>query len=182
MWPVPSGNSPDRVAAPRIPTQNTTTMIAKKLKDYLDSFGVKYVTVTHSLAFTAHEVAVSAHVPDQEMAKTVIVNVKGELAMAVLPASYHIDFHRLMDSLKTGNMYLATEAEFKNRFPDCEIGAMPPFGNLYGMKTYVSQSLTEDEQITFNAGSHSEAITMSYADYARLVAPIVVSFTDRPRD
>jgi Ala-tRNA(Pro) deacylase len=87
-----------------------------------------------------------------------------------------------MDSLKTGNMYLATEAEFKNRFPDCEIGAMPPFGNLYGMKTYVSQSLTEDEQITFNAGSHSEAITMSYADYARLVAPIVVSFTDRPRD
>ena len=182
MWPVPPGIPPDGSPSPGFQPKNTTTMIAKKLKDYLDSFGVKYVTVTHSLAFTAHEVAVSAHVPDQEMAKTVIVNVKGELAMAVLPASYHIDFHRLMDSLKTSDMYLATEEEFKNRFPDCEIGAMPPFGNLYGMKTYVSKSLTEDEQITFNAGNHSEAITMTYADYERLVAPIVTSFTDRPRD
>jgi len=157
-------------------------MIAKKLKDYLDSYGVRYVTVTHSPAFTAHEVAASAHVPDKELAKTVIVSVKGELAMAVLPASYHIDFHRLMDSLRTGDMYLATEAEFKARFPDCELGAMPPFGNLYGMKTYVSKSLTEDEQITFNAGNHSEAITMDYADYARLVIPVVTSFSDRPRD
>ena len=157
-------------------------MIAKKLKDFLDSYGVKYVAITHSPAFSAHEVAVSVHVPDQEMAKTVIVNVKGELAMAVLPANYHIDFHRLMDSLHTGDMYLATESEFKARFPDCELGAMPPFGNLYGMKTYVSKSLTEDEQITFNAGTHSECITMTYADYSRLVAPIVTSFSDRPRE
>lgn len=157
-------------------------MIAKKLKDYLDSYDVKYVTVTHSNAFTAHEVAMSAHVPDKEVAKTVIVNVKGELAMAVLPASYHIDFHRLMDSLRTSNMYLATEQEFQTRFPDCEVGAMPPFGNLYGMKTFVSQSLAEDESITFNAGSHQEAITMKFADYARLVIPVITSFTDRPRE
>jgi Ala-tRNA(Pro) deacylase len=138
--------------------------------------------VTHSPAFSAHEVAVSVHVPDKEMAKTVIVSVKGELAMAVLPASYHIDFHRLMDALHTGDMYLASEAEFRNRFPDCELGAMPPFGNLYGMKTYVASSLAEDEQITFNAGTHSECITMAYKDYERLAVPIITSFTDRPRD
>lgn len=157
-------------------------MIAKKLKDFLDSYGVKYVTVTHSPGFTAHEVALAAHVADKEVAKTVIVSVKGELAMAVLPASFHIDFHRLMDALRTSDMYLATEEEFQVRFPDCEVGGMPPFGNLYGMKTYVAKSLAEDEKITFNAGSHSEAITMDFADYARLVAPVITSFTDRPRE
>ncbi len=156
-------------------------MIAKKLKDFLDSYQVKYVTVQHSPAFSAQEVAASVHVPGKEMAKTVIVNVKGELAMAVLPASYHIDFHRLMDALRTINMYLATEEEFQSRFPDCELGAMPPFGNLYGMKTYVSKSLSEDRQITFQAGNHSVAITMDWQDYQRLVSPTIVPFTDRPR-
>ena len=109
------------------------------------------MAVQHSPAFSAQEVAASVHVPGKEMAKTVIVNVKGELAMAVLPANYHIDFHRLMDALRTSDMYLATEEEFQNRFPDCELGAMPPFGNLYGMKTYVALSLAEDDQITFEA-------------------------------
>ena len=156
-------------------------MIAKKLKDFLDSYGVKYVAVQHSPAFSAQEVAASVHVPGQEMAKTVIVNVKGELAMAVLPANYHIDFHRLMDALRTSDMYLATEEEFQNRFPDCELGAMPPFGNLYGMKTYVAVALSEDEKITFEAGSHSEVITLDWADFERLVSPTIVSFTDRPR-
>lgn len=157
-------------------------MIAKKLKDFLDSYQVKYVTTTHSPAYSAHDLASTTHHAEREVAKTVIVNVKGELAMAVLPASYHIDFHRLMDALHTGDMYLAPEEEFKDRFPDCEVGAMPPFGNLYGMKTYVSQSLTEDKEITFHAGTLSESITMAYEDYNRLVAPIVTSFTDRPRD
>jgi Ala-tRNA(Pro) deacylase len=157
-------------------------MIAKKLKDFLDSYQVKYVSVQHSPAYSAQEVAALVHVPGREMAKTVIVNVKGELAMAVLPANYHIDFHRLMDALRTSDMYLATEEEFQSRFPDCELGAMPPFGNLYGMKTYVSQSLAEDEQITFEAGSHSEVISMSWSDYQRLVSPTIVSFTDRPRE
>jgi Ala-tRNA(Pro) deacylase len=156
-------------------------MIAKKLKDFLDSYDVKYVAVQHSPAFSTQEVAALVHVPGKEMAKTVIVNVKGELAMAVLPANFHIDFHRLMDALRTSDMYLATEEEFQNRFPDCELGAMPPFGNLYGMKTYVSHSLAEDEQITFEAGSHSEVITLDWADFERLVSPTIVSFTDRPR-
>ncbi len=157
-------------------------MIAKKLKDYLDSFDVKYVAVTHSPAFSAQEVAASVHVPGKEMAKTVIVNIKGQLAMTVLPANYHVDFHRLMDALQTSDMYLATEEEFNARFPDCELGAMPPFGNLYGMKTFASWSLSQDEKITFNAGNHSEVITMSWADYERLVVPTIISFSDRPRD
>jgi Ala-tRNA(Pro) deacylase len=156
-------------------------MIAKKLKDFLDSYQVKYVAIQHSPAYSAQEVAASVHVPGKEMAKTVIVNVKGELAMAVLPAKYHIDFHRLMDALRTSDMYLATEEEFQNRFPDCELGAMPPFGNLYGMKTYVSHSLAEDEHITFEAGNHAEVITLSWNDYQHLVSPTIVSFTDRPR-
>jgi len=111
----------------------------------------------------------------------VIVNVKGDLAMAVLPATYHVDFHRLMDALRTSDMYLATEEEFQNRFPDCELGAMPPFGNLYGMKTYVSQSLAADEQIHFEAGNHSETISLNWDDYERLVHPTIVPFTTRPR-
>jgi len=157
-------------------------MIAKKLKDYLDSFDVKYVAVTHSPAFSAQEVAALVHVPGKEMAKTVIVNIKGQLAMTVLPANYHVDFHRLMDALQTSDMYLATEEEFNARFPDCELGAMPPFGNLYGMKTFASKSLSEDEKITFNAGNHSEVITMKWSDYERLVVPTIISFSDRPRD
>ena len=156
-------------------------MIAKKLKDFLDSYGVKYVGVQHSPAFSAQEVAALVHVPGQEMAKTVIVNVKGELAMAVLPANFHIDFHRLMDALRTSDMYLATEEEFQSRFPDCELGAMPPFGNLYGMKTYVACSLAKDEHITFEAGNHAEVITLAWADFERLVIPTIVPFTDRPR-
>ncbi len=155
-------------------------MIAKKLKDFLDSYEVKYISVTHSPAYTAHDVAQSIHVPEHEVAKTVVVNIKGELALAVLPASYHIDFHRMMDSLRTRDMYLATEDEFQSRFPDCELGAMPPFGNLYGMKTYVSHSLAEQPRITFNAGDHSEAITMEFTDYNRLVSPVITSFSDRP--
>ena len=156
-------------------------MIVKKLKDFLDSYKVKYVTIQHSPAFSAQEVAASVHIPGLEMAKTVIVNVKGDLAMAVLPANYHVDFHRLMDALRTSDMYLATEEEFQNRFPDCELGAMPPLGNLYGMKTYVSQSLSEDDQIHFEAGNHSEVISLSWEDYERLVHPTIVPFTTRPR-
>ena len=156
-------------------------MVIKKLKEYLDSEKVKYVAVSHSPAYSAQEVAASVHVPGKELAKTVMVMVGDDLAMAVLPAVYHVDFRRLMDVLHTGNMYLATEEEFQDRFPDCELGAMPPFGHLYEMETYVAQSLAEDEYITFNAGTHSDAITMRFEDYARLARPKVVSFTDRPR-
>lgn len=156
-------------------------MLIKRLKDYLDENGVKYVVQSHSPAYTAHEVAHLVHVPGRELAKTVIVKIHNSIAMAVLPASYHVDFTLLMAALETKDMYLAPEEEFADRFPDCDLGAMPPFGNLYGMKVFVARSLSEDEKITFNAGTHTDVVTMKYKDFERLVNPTLLRFTDRHR-
>ncbi len=154
-------------------------MVIKKLRKYLDENSVKYVVISHSASFSAQEIAAMTHIPGREMAKPVMVNVNGELAMAVLPASYHIDFNRLALAMGTFDVYLASESEFKEKFPDCEVGAMPPFGNLYGVEVYVAQSLTEDEDIAFNAGSHTDLIKLPYKDFERLVQPKILSFTDR---
>jgi len=150
-----------------------------KLRSYLDEQEVKYVAISHSKAFTAQEIAAEVHLPGKEMAKTVIVKMQESLAMLVLPASYHVDFTRLSHALGTGDVYLASEDEFEDRFPDCEIGAMPPFGNLFGMKVYSAKSLSEDDEIFFNAGSHTEVVRMKYADFSRLVEPEIISFTTR---
>ena len=120
---------------------------------------------------TAQEIAALAHIPGKELAKTVIVKVDNELAMVVLPASEMVRLDHLRESLGTEFVELAEEDEFKSAFPDCETGAMPPFGNLYGMNVFVSQALREDDEIAFNAGSHSELIRLTYADYERLVHP-----------
>ncbi len=154
-------------------------MVIKKLRKYLDENSVKYIVISHSASFSAQEIAALTHIPGREMAKPVMVNVKGELAMAVLPASYHIDFNRLALAMGTFDVYLALESEFKEKFSDCEVGAMPPFGNLYGIDVYVAQSLTEDEEIAFNAGSHTDLVKMAYKDFERLVQPKILSFTDR---
>ena len=153
-------------------------MPVKKLKEYLDSEKIKYVSLTHSPAFTAMEVAESAHVPGRELAKTVIVKLDGRMAMAVLPSTRKVDLNLLRESAGAEEAKLATEAEFKSLFPDCETGAMPPFGNLYGMEVYVSPSLAEDDQIAFNAGSHTEVMKLAYKDFERLVKPRVVRMTD----
>ena len=142
-----------------------------RLKEFLDKEHVKYVSIDHSPAFTAQEIAAEAHVPGKELAKTVIVKIDGELAMVVVPASEHVLLANLREALGARTVELANEDEFKKAFPDCETGAMPPFGNLYGMKVFVSQALREDEEIAFNAGSHSELIRLTYADYERLVHP-----------
>ena len=142
-----------------------------RLKTFLDKEHVKYVSIGHSPAFTAQEVAATAHIPGKELAKTVIVKVDGELAMVVLPASEKIRMELLRKTLGAQKVELADEDEFKKAFPDCETGAMPPFGNLYGMNVFVSQALREDDEIAFNAGSHSELIRLPYADYERLVHP-----------
>jgi Ala-tRNA(Pro) deacylase len=139
--------------------------------DFLDKEHVKYVTIGHSPAYTAQEIAALAHIPGKELAKTVIVKVDEELAMVVLPASEMVRLDHLRESLGTEFVELAEEDEFKGEFPDCETGAMPPFGNLYGMKVFVDQSLREDDEIAFNAGSHDELIRLPYADYERLVHP-----------
>lgn len=142
-----------------------------RLKDFLDKEHVKYVTIGHSPAYTAQEIAALTHTPGRELAKTVIIKVVGELAMVVLPASEKVRLDHLREALGTSDVELANETEFKGAFPDCETGAMPPFGNLYGMKVFVAQTLREDDEIAFNAGSHDELIRLPYAEYERLVHP-----------
>jgi len=148
-------------------------MPARKLKEFLDEHNVKYVSITHSRAYTAQEVAATAHIRGKEFAKTVMVKLDGKMAMAVLPATRKVDLEALKQAAGAHKAELATEQEFQYLFPECETGAMPPFGNLYGMETYVDTSLTEDEEIAFNAGSHIELVRMAYRDYERLVQPKV---------
>jgi len=151
----------------------------KKLTDHLDTNGVKYLVLKHSPAFTAQEIAASAHLPGRELAKTVMVKVDGKMAMAVLPASSMVDFTMLRDGIGARAVELATEAEFKGLFPECEVGAMPPFGNLYNMNVYVEAGLKEDNEIAFNAGTHKELVRLPYADFERLVSPKILDFGSR---
>ena len=152
-------------------------MPVQKLKEFLDSHNVKYVTISHSRAFTAQETAATVHVPVKELVKTVMVKINGKMAMAVLPASCKVDFDLLKKATRAATIEIASEKEFKDLFPDCEIGAMPPFGNLYGMDVFVAESLTEDKEIAFNAGSHRELVKMAYKDFERLVKPKVMKFS-----
>jgi Ala-tRNA(Pro) deacylase len=147
------------------------------MREYLNKNHVRYVTVEHSPAYTAEAVAASAHVPSKEMAKTVMIEVDGLPAMAVVPAAFHVDLELLREALNAQCVSLLREKDFRDRFPDCAPGAMPPFGNLYGMPVYVSESLAEDEYVAFSAGSHHEVVLMTYADYERLVAPRVIKFS-----
>jgi Ala-tRNA(Pro) deacylase len=151
-------------------------MPAQRIREYLDSHGVKYMLISHSMAFTTQEIAASVHISGHEFAKTVIIKVDGNLAMAVLPASYKVNFKVLSDLVGTRNLQLANEHEFRFRFPDCEVGAMPPFGNLWNMEVFVSERLGYNSDIVFNAGSHTELIRMAYADFEKLVRPKVVTY------
>lgn len=150
--------------------------ISRKLKEYLDAQKVQYQLLTHQEAYTAPEIAQTLHVPGKELAKVVVVKAGDRFAMAVLPANWKVDPKRLKEIFGTGHTRLATEEEFKGLFPDCDVGAMPPFGNLYGLEVYVDRSLAEDEEIVFQAGTHVEAIRMRYADFASLVRPTVAEF------
>lgn len=152
-------------------------MPVKKLKDFLDREHVRYVTIIHSRAYTAQEIAASAHIPGKELAKTVMVKLDGKMAMAVLPASYRVDFELLKKATGAKTAELATEKEFKNMFPDCEVGAMPPFGNIYDLQVFAANSLREDEEIAFNAGSHTELMKLSFSDFERLSKPVFLKFS-----
>jgi Ala-tRNA(Pro) deacylase len=153
--------------------------ILTKLREFLDSHDVKYEVRSHRQAFTAQEVAAAQHVPGRELAKVVILRSGAEFLMAVLPAPYRVDLDRARITVGKPELSLATEEQFKDLFPQCEAGAMPPFGNLYRLPVYVDQSLTKDEDIVFNAGTHTQTVTMKYADFARLVQPTVASFAAR---
>ncbi|RKX31442.1 MAG: deacylase [Verrucomicrobia bacterium] len=152
-------------------------MKLRSIKEYLDQKNIKYAVVPHAPAYTAQEIAALTHIPGRFLAKTVVVRLDGSLAMAVLPANLQIDLQHLAAMAGAGRAELATEKEFMDRFPDSEVGAMPPFGPLYGMPVYVAEELTRDRVIAFNAGSHSRLIQMSYHDFERLVKPKTLEFS-----
>lgn len=150
--------------------------ILRRLKDYLDREKVPYKVLTHEETFTASKLAQALHVPGKEVAKVVALKVGERFVMAVLPANWKVDLKQLISLFQTPHARLATEEEVGGLFPDCELGAVPPFGNLYGLEVYVDRVLTEDEEIVFQAGTHHEAVQLRYQDFANLVHPQVAEF------
>ncbi len=151
--------------------------LLERMRVFLDQNHVAYTQTAHPLAYTAREVAAAEHLPAREVAKTVVFMGDNGYRMAVLPANRLVDFQELRTVLGFTHARLATEQELAQLFPDCELGAMPPFGNLYGVPVYVDSALLDDETITFNAGSHREVVHMKISDYKRLVEPGVVSLS-----
>ncbi len=147
----------------------------KELQKFLDSHKVKYEVITHNPVYTAQEIAACAHIPGKDLAKTVIVKLDGKMVMLVGPATQQFNFNALKKLSKAKKVELASEKEFQDLFPECELGAMPPFGNLFDMDVYVDDSLIEEKEIAFNAGNHTELVKMRYDDWAKLVKPKVVS-------
>lgn len=152
----------------------------QRLQSYLDNHKIPYQVVSHSVAYTAREAADSLHIPADTFAKVVVIRADQRYLMAVLPSNWKIDLKRLEDVLNCHHVRLATEHELGILFPDCEVGSMPPFGNLYGTPVYVDATLTQDEEIFFDAGSHVGAIRMRYKDFADLVRPQVAEFHHEP--
>jgi Ala-tRNA(Pro) deacylase len=151
----------------------------ERLEQYLRENGAGFEIITHSQAFTMQEVAAALHVPGNRVAKVVVVNADGKMAMLVLPAPYRINIDQVRTLLGAKEAHLAKEKEFADVFPDCATGAMPPFGNLYGLPVYVDRSLIEEPEIVFRIGTHRETMKLAYADLARLVKPTVADFTWR---
>jgi Ala-tRNA(Pro) deacylase len=150
-------------------------MPVQQLKEFLDQGAVEYMCLTHPAAYTARELAHHVKIAGDRIAKTVIIELDGKIAMLVMPATWRIRWDRLSRILDTDFVNLADEQEFQDRFPDCEVGAMPPFGNLFGMTVYCAESLTEQPELAFAAGSHSESLHMKTDDFLELVKPIVLN-------
>lgn len=152
--------------------------MSARLKSFLDENRIRYTLMTHSPAYTAQSAAHTMHIPGKEVAKTIVVRAGKETVLAVLPASCHVNLGRL-GKLVGQDTRLASEPEFIDKFPDCELGAMPPFGNLYKLPIYVDEKLAADEEIVFNAGTHRDAIRMRYEDFEKLTHPTVGGFADK---
>jgi Ala-tRNA(Pro) deacylase len=150
-----------------------------RLEAYLREKQVPFEVRHHPVAYTAQEVAASEHVPGKMLAKTVMVLADGEMVMLALPAPYQVDMEKAGTALRAGEVRLAQEEEFEGTFADCEVGAMPPFGNLYDLPVYVEETLAEDETIVFRAGTHTDTMSVRYADFERLVKPTVAEFARR---
>ena len=151
--------------------------ILRKLKEILDQAKIPYEVYNHPSAYTAQEIAASQHIPGREMAKVVILKIDSSLVMAVVPASKLVSIAMVKSSLACRQATLATEDEFASRFPECEIGAMPPFGTLFGLPVYVDPALEQDETVFFNAGNHQQTVRLKYRDFKELVKPQVVPLT-----
>lgn len=150
--------------------------ISSRLKDYLDQAKVRYTVAKHSVVYTAQEIAAAQHVPGRQLAKSVLLLTAEGPILAVLPAVYLVDLANLKRLLKTSKLSIGREADIKQHFPDVEVGAMSPFGNLYGVPVVVEETLSAVQEIVFNGGTHAETITMGYGDFAKLVKPTVGSF------
>ena len=151
-------------------------MALPSLLEHLDRHNVKYVVITHSPAYTAQGIAGLTHISGKELAKTVMVKLDGKLVMAVVPAMLHVDLALLKKAANAQTASLASENDFKDVFPQCETGAMPPFGNLFGMAVFADESLTRDKEIAFNAGTHRELIRMAWEDFKKLAEPAIARF------
>jgi Ala-tRNA(Pro) deacylase len=145
--------------------------------DYLKHNNVQYEVIEHAPAFSAHEVAIVSHVPEKDLAKTLIVNADGKFYMVVMPADHRLDDHLMHDVLKAKHVHLATEEDLRQIFPDCEVGAMPPFGNLYALPVYVDKALADDDVIVFNACSHTRSIRLKMYEFLQLVKPVIAEFS-----
>ena len=150
--------------------------ISEKLRAFLQESKVRYTTAKHPVAYTAQEIAAAQHVPGRQLAKSVLVTTDRESVLAVLPAVHLINLKKLKALLRATKVAIAKEADIKQRFPDVEVGAMSPFGNLYGVRVVVDKGLGEAAEIVFNGGSHTETIKMRYGDFATLVKPKVGAF------
>lgn len=156
--------------------------ILRKLKEVLDQAKIPYEVYNHPQAFTSQEIAATQHMSGKEMAKVVILKVNGSFVIAVVPASSLVSFQKVKTGLGATQVSLATEEEFASLFPECEIGGMPPFGNLFGLPVYVDPALEEDESIFFNAGNHQQTVRMRFRDFKELVKPVVVPLTSEKRE
>ena len=146
-------------------------MLSPRLHHFLCERHAPYSTLTHDRTITAQQTANATHIGNRNFAKTVMLKIDGKLSMMVMPAAYRIDLLRLSRALGGSEVELALEDEFKDAFPDCELGAMPPFGNLYGMPVYVDSRMTGQAEIAFNAGSHTDLVRMAYDEFERLAQP-----------
>lgn len=148
-------------------------MPGDRVRKCLEDAGVRFIIIRHVPEFTAQEIAATTHIRGKEMAKTVMVKINGAMAMAVIAASSKVDLERLREVTGADSVELSTEEEFGGLFPECEVGAMPPFGQLYDIPVFVDELLREDEEIAFNAGSHIDLIQMAYGDYEQVVGPVI---------
>jgi len=151
-----------------------------KLRVFLDENHAEYTHTVHSLAYTAREVAAAEHLPAREVAKAVVIHGDEGYHMLVLPASKLVDFQEVRLALGLSHARMVPETELNRLFPDCELGAMPPIGNLYGIQVYLDSGLASEDMITFNGGTHRDVVHMTTREFRRLVRPTIVSLAREP--